>query len=233
MHKIFFLALLLPTISWAFRLDPMVLNISVPGVTGSGTYTLENNTKDKVALQFEVRERVMDLNGKETRPETKGFLIYPEQMSLNPGEKRNVRVTWTGEAKLETEKAYRFVASQLPIDFQGKEKAEAQKVKLKFLIEYVASLYLNPPGTKPKMKLKSGKLVKNNLELLLSNEGNAHQLLEHLKVSVKANGKITKLDNKTLEEARTENILPHTERLIKIPVNIKAKEVSVDVEFTP
>lgn len=233
MHKLLFFFLLLPSLSWAFRLDPMVVNIQVNGLQGSGTYTLENNTKEKVALQFEIRERVIDREGKETRPEAKGFLIYPEQMSLEPGEKRNVRVSWTGDTKLEKEMAYRFVASQLPIDFQGKEKALDQKVKLKFLLEYVASLYLNPPGTKPKMRVKSAKILKNNLELLLENTGTAHQLLEHLKVTMKANGKSTKLSEKTLQEARTENILPQTERLLKIPVAIKAQEVAVDVEYAP
>ena len=178
-----------------------------------------------------MRERVIDREGKETRPETKGFLIYPEQVSLEPGEKRSVRVSWMGEAKLAQEGAFRFIATQLPIDFKNSEGRDARNVKLKFLIEYVASLYLVPSGAKAKMKVVSSTVNKKTLELLLRNEGTAHQLLEHLNIRLKTGGKSISLSAKVLENARTENILPQSERLLKISLPETMNSPSVDIDF--
>ena len=97
------LLLLIPLSAPAFRLDPMVMEVPIHSPQASTTYTVENNTKAKLAVQFEIRRRLVDLNGKEERPEAQGFLIYPEQMQLEPGEKRNVRVNWVGENMLSSE----------------------------------------------------------------------------------------------------------------------------------
>ena len=88
------LSLAITTLAYAFRLEPMVLSLPVTQPRAAGTYTVENNSDKKVAVEFKVRGRQIDREGKEERPEAKGFLVYPQQMALEPGEKRSVRVTW-------------------------------------------------------------------------------------------------------------------------------------------
>lgn len=218
----------------AFRLDPMVVNVPVTSPQASATYTVENNTPAKIAVQFEVKRREIDENGKEERPPAAGFLIYPEQMALDPGQKRSVRVTWQGEKLPEKEQAFRFVASQLPVEFGQDGQPSGRKVNIKFLIEYVASLYLNPPKTAPRMKMKKYSVSeKGNLEILVANEGSAHQLLEHLTLKAKAGGKTFHPNEEKLKDIRTENLLPGGTRWLRLPLpkDFPRKNLDVSVEF--
>lgn len=229
------LFLLVPLSAAAFRVDPMVVNVALQGPRASATYTVENNTAAKIAVEFSVRKRLLDENGKEERPPAEGFLVYPEQMSLEPGQKRAVRVTWQGEKLPEKELPFRFVASQLPVEFAEGQAKEARKVNLKFLIEYVASLYLNPPRTKPKMKVAKSQLKDGKLEVLVANEGTAHFLLERLELSAKAGGKTFQASAEQLKDIRTENLLPGDTRWLRVPVpaGFTGKDLSVDVDFQP
>lgn len=197
----------------AFRLEPMVLAVPVTEPRASGTFTVENNTSEKLAVGFQMRERHIDPEGKEERPPAAGFLVYPEQLSLSPGEKRSVRVTWSGDKVPATELAYRLVATQLPVDF----KKEKTGTNIKFLLEYVASLYLTPKNAKGRLRVvKQSVNAKGALELRIKNEGNAHELLEQMSVEVKAGARSFTPPKEALAELRTGNILPGEERILRI-----------------
>lgn len=218
--------------SHAFRLEPMVLALPVTKPVASGTYLIENNTAKKIAVEFQVRRRVNSDQGQESRPEAAGFLVYPEQMALEPGEKRSVRVSWQGESLPKREEAYRLVASQLPVDF-SKEKAVGG-AQLKFLVEYVASLYLVPPGVKPKMKMVKFETKGDSLAILIENEGNAHFLLEKMNLVFKAGKKEGRPEAARLADLRTENILAGEKRWLKVPIPKGfGKVTDARVDFEP
>lgn len=179
-------------------------------------------------MQLEIRGRQVDVNGKEERPPVEGFILYPEQLSLEPGEKRAIRISWMGE-KPQKEMAYRFIASQLPVEFQ---KGESKRVNLKFLLEYVASLYLTPPQARPKVKVvKVSMNEKKILEVLVANEGTAHQLLDQAKFEIRENGKEIPIPINLLQDLRTENILAGNQRLLKIPLPKTAKNPSFNLKL--
>jgi fimbrial chaperone protein len=216
----------------AFRLEPMVLTVPVSKPQASGTYVVENNTKQKIALEFRIKKRLIDEKGQEERPDASGFLIFPEQMALEPGEKRNVRVSWAGETLPAQEEAYRLVATQLPLDFAP--GAAAKGAQLKFLLEYVASLYLLPAGVKPKMKVVKHQVSKDgSLEILVANEGNAHFLLDRMEISFRSGKKEGKPDPKVLQELRTENLLPGNQRWLRFPLPKGFNDPQVSVVFEP
>lgn len=226
------LALLIALPAHAFRLEPMVLQLPLTKPQASGTYVVENNTKQKIAVEFRVKKRLIDQNGAEERPEASGFLVFPEQMALEPGEKRNVRVTWAAEALPSQEEAYRLVATQLPVDFAP--NAGGRGAQLKFLLEYVASLYLLPPGAKPKMRVVKHAVAKNGtLEILVANEGSAHFLLDRMEISYRSGKKEGKPDPKILQELRTENLLPGNQRWLRIPLPKGFPDPQVSVVFEP
>jgi fimbrial chaperone protein len=227
------LLLCLPFSASAFQLTPMVHSIPVSGPQASATFSVENNSKGKMAIQFEVLGREIDEEGNETRPKVEGFLVYPEQMALEPGEKRSVRVSWEGAAAPARELPFRFVATQLPVNFQGGEKNGG--VKLNFLIEYVASLYLTPASAAPKMKVLSHSVKDGTLEILVANEGSAHFLFDRAQVQVFSGGKELKLGGDALKNLRSENFLPGNRRKLKIPLpaGTKAESLKVNINFHP
>jgi fimbrial chaperone protein len=224
---------LLPLPAQAFRLVPIVQEIDLKGPKASATFLVENDAKTKVAIQFSVRKRLVDVDGNETRPPAENFLLYPEQMALAPGEKRNVRLTWIADKMPEQEIPFRFIASQLPIDFQEKQKSASHGAGIKFLIEYVASLYLVPPGAKPKARLLHYEVKDGKLELLVANEGTAHLLLTQAALHVKAKGKDVAIDPEAVKDFRAENLLAGGKRLLRLPLPKGVKDVSVDIDFHP
>jgi fimbrial chaperone protein len=215
----------------AFRLEPMVLTVPVTEPRAAGTYTVENNTTGKVAVEFQMKERRIDAEGNEERPAAAGFLVYPQQLSLAPGEKRSVRVTWAGDKVPAGELAYRLVATQLPVDF-AKEKSGTN---IKFLLEYVASFYLTPKNAKGKLKVAK-QLVneKGELEVRVKNEGNAHELLEKLELTVQGGGKTFTPPKEILAELRTGNVLAGAERVLRVALPKGfAKDARAKVSFAP
>ncbi len=220
-----------PMFSLAFRLEPMVVTVPLQGAQATATYTVENSTKEKVALQFEVRQRLIREDGVEERPTTEGFFVYPEQLSLDPGQKRNVRVSWKGNKIPDQELAYRFIATQLPVEF-SKEKQASKKANLKFLLEYVASLYLLPPGAKPQLKVVSTKVEGGSLQLEIENTGTAHQLLEDIKIHFVSDGKEEFLPEKELAKIRSENLLAKSKRRFVLPLDPKLRKKQVKVTFS-
>jgi fimbrial chaperone protein len=212
----------------------MVLNLPLTKPQASGTYTVENNSRQKIAVEFRVTRRLLDDNGREERPPATGFLVYPEQMALEPGEKRNVRVTWTGEAVPDKEEGYRLVAAQLPVEFT--KDGAMVGAQLKFLMEYVASLYLVPPKVRPKMRVVKHQVTeKGVLEILVANEGTAHFLLERMEISYRAGAKKGVPEAAVLNELRTENLLPDNQRWLRMPLpkGFPRDNLQVSVVFEP
>lgn len=219
----------------AFQLSPMVIQFSPEGARKTQVLTLENNGGEKVPLQIEAFSRHMDAKGEEVRQPTTDFVIYPEQVVLLPGEKRNVRLTWGGTIENAQEKAYRIVATQVPVNFKEKN-AQSKKsgVSLNFLLQYVASAYVSPEGAVAKIKVKSVKaLTDKKIELILKNEGTAHQVL-HVKELSFLDGKKVVLKMNSVKELESANLLAQSEKtfLISLSQEIKAQNLSAQIDFS-
>lgn len=225
---LFFTAILINTSSaWAFRFTPMVAEVSPHGEHTSQVFIVENNSKEKIAIQFKITGRSYELEGKEVRNPSSDFMIYPEQMALEANDKRNLRITYIGPKNIQVEKPYRLIATQLPVEFQKTQK----KSKLNFLLEYVAALYVTPNGVFPLIKVLSAHVVNSRkIELEIENQGSRHQLLNsaELELTTQPKQEIEVL-KKSLEEFRSENLLPQEKRKIQVELSQALKK---DTEIT-
>lgn len=233
-HIFLTLVLLFTSAAQAFRLSPMVVHFSPEGSKRTQVLTLENTGTEKIPIQIEAFARSIDNKGQEVRTATSDFVIYPEQLVLLPGEKRNIRATWGGDLGGPQEKSYRFVVSQLPVEFQ--EKAQNKKTagaNLNFLLQYVASVYVTPSGAKPLIKVKSALMREpKKLELNLANEGTAHLVLRVKSLKIFDGEKMLMSLNKSVELDNT-NVLAKTEKsfVINLPEAVKAQNLRVTAEF--
>lgn len=237
MNKIFLPLLLLfggLSPAHAFRLTPMAVHFAPEGPKSTQVLTLENNASEKVPVQIEATTRSMDGAGKESRGKTDQFIIYPEQVVLLPNEKRNVRVTWNGGAKFDSEKAFRIIASQLPLEFHERNaKAPKSGASLNFLVQYVASAYVTPAGARARIKVLSARLLKpRELEIEIANQGTAHRLLKPKKLIVKS-GEKTLLEMEKVKELDSENLLAGATRrfVIHLSKPLMAKNIAVDLSL--
>lgn len=224
LFSILLLGLFIPIYSWSFRMSPMVVYFTPEKSKATQVLTLENSTSEKVPVQVEALTRDLDKNGDEVRSKTDDFIIYPDQLVLLPGEKRNVRVTWSGTLTDGREQTYRIVASQLPVDFPSKKKTDKQGVQLNFLLQYVASAYVTPSGAKPQIKVKSIKMAGKKLAVVVSNEGTAHKILRPKKL-VLVKGAKPAVEIKELSIIDGFNLLAKKEKEFLIPFG---KELPLD-----
>jgi len=211
----------------------MVVEFAPSGKNATQTVLLENTEKTRVALQLEVMKRKVDIDGKEDRSEpASDFVLYPDQLTLEPGQRRNVRLTWTGNAAPSAEQAFRLVASQLPVTLARPTNRVDVKVNLKFILQYVASLYVIPDGAKPDIRVESAKIKKaGRAEIVLKNSGGAHRVLEKSNIKVHSKEKEFAVPEAEMKELRSQNILGGSSRRIEVSVPKDFHDISAEIHF--
>lgn len=217
-------ALILPLHAFSFRLDPMVVELQPTGPKNSHSFRVENNGQERIAVQLKMTTRTTDENGKETRLDSSDFTIYPEQISLSPNDMRTVRVTYNGPKDVTSEKAYRLIASQLPVNFQK----ETKPTQLNFLFQYIASVYITPKGAAAQVQVKDIKVTdKNKIEFKLENVGTAHRLLKGIQVQFYDKNNLVAIDPNFFKGIANENILAGASRKLTVDATSKISSKTV------
>lgn len=202
----------IPSLSFAFKLVPMVTQFSPSGNGKSQVFKITNNGQNRIAIQLSMTTREISLDGAESRNPVNEFTIYPEQISLAPNDSRNIRVTYKGEADVKTEKSYRLIAKQLPVEFGQ----ASQQNQLKFLFEYVASVYVTPTDSFPKLEVTKKEVSGNSIIVRIKNTGTAHQLLKDIAFSLKVKNENIEPSKEEQEAWDATNLLAGAEREYKI-----------------
>lgn len=222
--SILFATLLSSFPAWSFRLDPMVVELQPTGAKSSHSFRVENNGQERIAVQLKMTSRMTDENGKETRLDSSDFTIYPEQISLSPNDMRTVRVTYNGPKEVTSEKAYRLIASQLPVNFQK----ETKPTQLNFLFQYIASVYVTPKGAAAQIQVKDIKVTdKNKIEFKIENTGTAHRLLKGVQVQFYDKNNLIAIDQNFFKTIANENILAGSSRKLTVDTTSKISNKSI------
>lgn len=214
------LLLLLSQPVFAFKLSPMIANFAPSGSEATQNFILENTGAEKVSVVLEMFHRFTDMDGKETRTPTDEFMVNPLQLTLAPREKRVVRVTWTGSRQPDHELNYRLIVSELPTGPDQRKRLS----DVKFLMQYVASLYVTPANTQAKLSVESFKILSDGRgELVLKNSGLAHQMLKGAKIVLRTDlksevEKPVEIEAAKIDELSSENILSLSSRRFYLPL---------------
>ena len=233
-----FLAIGMAGEAHAFRFSPFRVKFTPAGQGANQLFTVENNTDQPATVQIRVMTREVDVDGAEKNADAeKDFTVYPAQVILKPHEQRSVRIQWMGNAALKTEKAYRVIAEQLPVNLDKEQPTSSQ---VKFLTSYHAALFVTPKGLTHDVTLDfSGteKDAKGNklLEMVFNNRGTQHALLRDLKLTVKdgRDNEVTLMGEDELDGVTGEGILAGHKRrfLLPWPKDITGKLKSIDFTF--
>lgn len=194
---------------FSFTFAPMSQTIELSNDRQAVQFFLENDSPSSMAVELTVKERNMDQAGKETLAETQEVKVFPPQVIIPAGEKRAIRVSYSGAKDLKSEKSYRVIAEQLPLNVDAKTK---EKAGIQMLMKYVAALYVAPANTKSDLKILSHSSNGKVIKLLIENSGGRHQLLNApvLKYSVKDKKQEIKAED--LQGLAGENVLAGTKR---------------------
>jgi fimbrial chaperone protein len=213
--------------SFAFRLDPMSASIELKDNQTYFNFIIENETNQPLPVQISLYERGMKENGEDDLKETEEISAFPDQLIIPPEQKRSVKVTWNGKSKdLKVEKAFRFVAEQLPLDLK---KSKTEKSGIKMLLKYVAALYVTPAEAEPKVDC----LLDEKSTLLCENKGSKHQILTFKSLSLSDGKKKIDLSKEDLRKISGENALVGTTRKLNLSFlsEVKTLKAPVKVNF--
>ncbi len=192
----------------AFKFSPMSQSLELDAGSKSVQFIAENETDQVMPIEFTVKERVMDVNGKEEFPAAKNLSIFPPMVSIPPKEKRTIRVNWNGPKDLSSELAFRVIAEQLPLDVSGKPKSSG----IQMLMRYMAALYVTPKGVSSKITSSILSSTPDGMKLSVKNDGKKHQILVKPTLVINQGGKKVSLKGNDVGALSGENILAGSER---------------------
>lgn len=203
----------------AFRLIPIEMEFEPTGRGATQIFRVENDTQLPIAIEIHITGRKMGPDGEDLPAEPSDeWVIFPEQLVLEPNQNQSVRVQWTGNPKPDQELAYRLIAEQLDVDI-GQAPVEGGKVKL--LVQYKASIYVTPPGVKPQINVVSAgpRQLSDGvvMEVKVRNDGTAHRILKDPTLVVEAGGKSVSIPADRLGGLAGENVLPGVTRGFLLP----------------
>lgn len=234
----------------AFVFSPMSVEFEPAGPGATRSFTVENDGDKPVAVEFAIYPRTQDIEGREPAESPsladKRFVIYPPQTLLQPKEKRTLRVTWVGEAKLDKELPFRIIAEQLRLDTEKKKSDRLGGAMIDLLLKYKGALYVRPreaksdlvlkgaeallPGAQKSAKgkksarsRKDGKSTESDgatepkIMLVFENKGTAHQLLADVQLRVSVKGSELVLKPSDIPEVSSQNVLAGGVRRFEIP----------------
>ncbi|MEB3231234.1 MAG: fimbria/pilus periplasmic chaperone [Leptolyngbyaceae bacterium] len=199
------------------------MSLSPTGSNVTGSFQVIGTGSEPVAIEVRIFERQTDIYGIENRVDAEeNFMIYPPQILLNPGEVQTIRVTWLGDPELESEQAFRLITEQLPIRLDDAAIAPSNglQVNITAIYNYVASVYVTPPGAEPLLSLNAAHELQDGKDMLMltfNNQGTAHQLLENLQLTLMTEATTLQLASEDLEGVSGENILAQHQRQFMIP----------------
>jgi fimbrial chaperone protein len=212
----------------------MGVSIADTGAGSVGTFRLENDGKERVAIRVAVLTRSMGEDGKETNGAAgTQFLVFPSRFVLEPGAQRSFKVQWKGGPVGDSEFAFRVVAEQLPVEFQ-----ERQGSGITILFKYVGSLYVVPAKARPaetvvKSAVGIEKNSKRGVMLQVENRGGTHVIMVESKLGIKIGDQdYTMLDPEALEEIEGQNMLAGVVRNFFVPFPEATIGESYDVRFS-
>ncbi len=225
--------------SAALELTPIEITLEGTGTKAQGTFQVVNTEPQPVAIQARVFLREHDLDGHEKRTPSAEFSVYPPQMRLEPKQSRALKITWRGSQNLPSEKSFRLIVEQLPVEF-NKVKIN-QGLQLQFLMKFVASVYVGPAIGRPVVTvesaiLKPGSGSQDQIELILHNEGKRHVILQRIQM-LEAKSLLPAKDlewpAEILAPLEGQNILAGNRRRFILPVNkgFKSLPAKLEVKF--
>lgn len=199
----------------AISFTPIEVDFSPSGRAATQVFRLENTTAEPTAVEVSVKARKMERNGEDTLTDADDqFSIFPAQVVLQPGQVQTIRVQYTGAAAMTSERAFRLIAEQLPIDVG---QAPQNGGRMRLLVKYVASAYVVPANVKAILSVQNVELASDAtgkfLDVTVLNEGSTRKVLREAKLVVGS----TTLDGAAVKGLAGENILAKTTRTFRIP----------------
>lgn len=171
----------------ALSLEPMSVVFGTSPDERVRTFQVANTQSQRISVRIRMTSRDQTVTGEELREDAReDWIVFPRQVTLEPGATQAVRVQYVGPVGIEVEQSYRIVAEQLPVDFsRGAQPASG----INILFRYEGSVYVRPAGARPDVVLADvsrdrGPEGSPVARIRFENRGRAHAILENLLIRI-------------------------------------------------
>lgn len=161
-----------PGAAEAFRISPLVLDISSRGAGANGRVEVQNLTGRDLPLEarmFAITFGEEGVNGE--TPADESFVVFPPQVVLKPNQRQVFRIQYVGEQPARS-RAYHASFRQLPVTL---EDTPAEGAQVQILYDLRALISVTPPDAAPEVRVVSANVVRGEdgpvLEAVIRNDG--------------------------------------------------------------
>ena len=189
MRRLFALLFLLTFMSlalFAYQFSPLNVTFEPSGGGSAKVYTIVNDSDSAIAIEVSAVKRSITIDGEEYNEDaSQYFTIQPSKMIINPQSTQLVRVQYRGPRTVTEELSFRIISEQIPYSTGAKSEGEGRMIS--FLFVYSTSAYVQPGKIVEKVETTASINEDGKLEIVFTNKGSVHQLLNDLSVTIKGN----------------------------------------------
>ena len=189
MRRLFALLFLLTFMSlalFAYQFSPLNVTFEPSGGGSAKVYTIVNDSDSAIAIEVSAVKRSITIDGEEYNEDaSQYFTIQPSKMIINPQSTQLVRVQSRGPRTVTEELSFRIISEQIPYSTGAKSEGEGQMIS--FLFVYSTSAYVQPGKIVEKVETTASINEDGKLEIVFTNKGSVHQLLNDLSVTITGN----------------------------------------------
>jgi fimbrial chaperone protein len=200
----------------SFGVSPIRLDFDRSAKTG--VITVSNDDEIRLSFQLKLFEWTQDAEGKDQYVENGDLIFFPQIMTLEPKEKRLVRVGTKSPAP-QIERTYRLFIEEIPE--VGEVPAQGTQVAVK--LRFGVPIFVAPIKAEMSGAIEDAKLSKGEVQLRVRNTGNQHFRFEA--ISVKAG-------SASIGEVQGWYLLPGAARAYSIKVDKDACAKSGKLEIS-
>ena len=179
----------------AFRVFPLVLDFNAVGQGSAKTITVENTGAAALPVELRVNALEVGFNGEPIKSVggEDEFVIFPPAAIIQPGGTQVFRVQWIGDPDIKESRTYNITVAQLPVDLPGVDPANgATQVQMQIVFNMAALAMVRPLEAQASVAVSSAQVVnvegEPRLELVVENNGSAHELMRAGEMSVEIGG---------------------------------------------
>ena len=176
----------------ALRVELSSDTFSTTGRSSNRNLFITNNSEKMAAIEVYAQSReIQPKTGEDILEDIEDFLIFPDQLLLQPGEQQVITITWVGAPLLDHEAAYRIIVEELNLSLgdDGEFVDGQTSVKLDALAKVVKAAYVAPSNAKSRVMIMDSKIIETDngdkkLELTFENLGTAHKIMKQTSINL-------------------------------------------------
>jgi fimbrial chaperone protein len=174
-----------------FRVSPVQVSLSPAAPTA--LLTVGNDSDETLRFQVSAFSWDQDATGRMQLTPTRDVVFFPMMLTLGPGEARKIRVGSTLPAGA-VERTFRLFVEELPQAAVARPDSEGAQIRV--LTKLGIPLFIQPSRPKPEASIEIRGVSGDRLRFVVRNTGNAHFLLQDLRIRGMASAGQLVLDRK-------------------------------------